>query len=54
MIHRDLILPVPVLLINDQVEASLNLSHILQNFGYPKEWLIINNYIYKYSYTYTI
>ncbi len=37
MIHRDLILPVPVLLIDDQVEASQNLSHILQNFGYPKE-----------------
>ena len=40
MIHRDLILPVPVLLIDDQVEASQNLSHILQNFGYPKEVLL--------------
>lgn len=43
MIHRDLILPVPVLLIDDQVEASLNLSHILQNFGYPKEVLLCSS-----------
>ena len=43
MIHRDLILPVPVLLIDDQLEASQNLSHILQNFGYPKEVLLCSS-----------
>ena len=43
MIHRDLILPVPVLLIDDQVEALKNLSHILQNFGYPKEVLLCSS-----------
>ena len=41
MIHRDLILPVPVLLIDDQVEALQNLSHILQNFGYLKRFCFV-------------
>ena len=40
MIHRDLILPVPVLLIDHSVEQLNDLSDILLNFGYPEELLL--------------